>query len=358
MKTFTHLVVLATICLSAISAQAQSISPGNPQTLNYYGGYGHRIYVQSFTFKANVNLGGQFALLRTVQIDEFGNWNNYLDLDALTAPIYTSGIDEFTVPLPSQNSWHLRVHYRYLADPDGNGPINIGDDAVPLTVIGPIQPKTDPNTHITAMDIYGSSGQYVDIEVMTGVYTEVEQGGENFDTHLILEVRNMSLGTPGVGVVVWYDSSWVNPIAMNGQHIEPYFIYLLTGGEICATARLRYSHDGPGNSADFVGRLVSQSATICDVSCGDISTGVEEDEGLAPCELRMFPNPATDQVTIEGFKQNLPIVIHASNGQLIRPASPMPTGEQMVVDVSDLAAGMYSLQQEGAKGCQFIVVKQ
>ena len=77
------------------------------------------------------------------------------------------------------------------------------------------------------------------------------------------------------GNVVWYDSTSINPV---GSPImtRPYQIYLFEPAPLCVTARVRYSHDGPGYS-DFTGVLVGTTAGNNCVNW-DFNTGEAEKE--------------------------------------------------------------------------------
>lgn len=258
MKTLkTFLLGLAT--LFATIVVAQSVSPGYPLTTDIHGGYGHTIFVESFTFKANVDLGGQFALYRTVEIDQFGSWSDYEQVDSLGQTISSDGIDEFTVR--SADIYFLRVHYRYLQNGDG---YSIGDDAVTPIEVGPIQVKLPLGLAVTYMEV---NGAYLDVQVETRRHVVP---ATPFDAELVLEVRNMDFGN-----VIWYDSTAINPVGSPFM-TRSYQIYLFQPAPLCVTARVRYSHDGPGYS-DFTGVLVGTTAGNNCVNW-DFNTGGAEEE--------------------------------------------------------------------------------
>ncbi len=82
-----------------------------------------------------------------------------------------------------------------------------------------------------------------------------------------------------------------------------------------------------------------------------LSTSVSDEPSAQPCKIRLWPNPATEMVTIEGFAPGLPLEIYGPLGQLVqkRPAS-------ATLDVSGLASGSYSLRQADGRGCTFVKI--
>lgn len=328
MKIFKYLVALVAVFFSLNTSVAQSVSPGF-QAVGIYNGFGHCILPESFTFKGDVDLGGQFALLRTVEVDYFGTWNNYQELSWLSSPITTSGIDQFVVPLGTTLSSWVRVHYRYLQDPDGMGPLNAGDDAILPIEIGPIQAKPETEIEITDMDIFGP---YLYVDVYTNRYVEPLPGGNPFDAHLVLEVRNQSIG----GAVVWYDSSWVNP-AGTPFMTKSYTIYLLAPGEICVTARMRYSHDGPGYS-DFTGELVG--ATTGNNCEWYISTTVS-DVATEVCYIKNVYG----EMTIVGAPSTASAFVYSVEGKEVGSFS-----ASEAYQTTDLTPGVYIIRVQGDAG--------
>lgn len=325
MKTFRTLIAIAAVFFFNC-ARAQSISPGFQSS--YFGGYAHLIDGESITLDVDVDLDGQFGLLRTVETKEFGSWNDFTEIGWLSQPIYVSGDDEFTVPISAQAvSWAVRVHYRYLQDPDGSGPLNIGDDAVVPLTLDPIQPKPDPDPEVVGMVI---NGPYLSVDVSS--YRHVSS--TDFAAELVLEVRNTD-----IGAVVWYDSTAINP-AGSVSFVRSYYIYLLYPGQVCVTARLRYSHNGPGYH-DFQGVLVGETDGNNCLPFNGIPTGISDEQG-SEATVSVYPNPATSQVTISGFAPDEPLIVFDPTGRTIRRVAPGTT----TMDVSGLAAGTYVLRSE------------
>lgn len=199
--------------------------------------FGHYIFPMSFTVMANIDMGDEVSLYRTIdiQVDQFLQpWNELSEMNQL---INSSGSDHFTVPLPSGGGWNLKLHYRYTSDPDGSGPLNAGDDAVPPKIISSLQ-AVNLETTISLMEIYEP---YLDVGVTTNRY----DGGVEYYAVLVLEVLNTT-----TGVMTHYIETDVNP-AGTWQFTKMYNdLYLFDPGVYCVTARYVYSHLWAGLS-DF-----------------------------------------------------------------------------------------------------------
>jgi hypothetical protein len=337
----SKLVIVLAAILLGVSAHAQSVSTVFQSDI--YNGWAHRIYPNSLTCQFDVDRGGQASLRRTVDIDQFGVWTDASEVNSLNHVINVNGVDSFEVCFPNMNSWYARVHYRYTVDPDGNGPLHNNDDAVPVVEIGPIHPKPAPNPMITEMQI-DHDLHYLNLTFETGRYVEI---GTPYDAEYVLEVVNTDLNT-----VAYYDSVSINPAGSPTMYKEYHDeIYLTDPGWYCVRVRIRFSHDGPGYS-DFTGILVAQTnGNNCEYFEG-ISTSVSQQPDTKPCQLRVWPNPATDQMTVEGFDPSQSFEIVNVDGQVVQvvPAS-------STVNVSELASGGYLMRQaHDGRACRFVKV--
>ena len=73
--------------------------------------------------------------------------------------------------------------------------------------------------------------------------------------------------------------------------------------------------------------------------------------------LQVFPNPATNMISLKGLQSNGIFKIMASDGKLVKQIS--VTASSMLVDISTLAKGMYILQYNNEeKTAQIKIIKQ
>lgn len=242
-KTDNNMKVLKLFLVAILMAWAQFLNAQPALEGDAYSTqhdhFGHHIFPMSFTVMANIDMGNEVSLYRTIDIQvnlPLQPWNELSEINQL---ITSSGSDHFTVPLPLGGGWgwNLKLHYRYTSDPDGSGPLNAGDDAVPPKIISSLQ-SVNLETIISSMEIYGP---YLDVEVTTNRY----DGGVEYYAVLVLEVLNTT-----TGVMTHYIQTDVNP-AGTWQFTKTYNdLYLFEPGVYCVTARYIYSHLWAGLS-DF-----------------------------------------------------------------------------------------------------------
>ncbi len=339
MKSFQPFLAICTIAVCA-AVNAQTVTTVNVS--NLYGGYGHVRDSLSFTIRMNVtDLGNQTCLVRSVDVDPFGTWTDPIqDVALSTVPL---GIHEFNVPLTSGAvSYELTLHYRYISDPDGPGGANAGDDIPGYPkIISDVQPKANPNIHFEEFWIIGN---YLHIELETGRYVDPQPGGTEFYADILFDLLDDN------GFVAWNDLSNVNP-AGYPTLTKTYDIWLglLPPGLYCPRARLLYSHDGPGNSYDFIDHVVDETDPVCDDWVG-ISTDTSELTAEGMGDISLYPNPTSDQIKLGNLEINKNLEVCDARGRMIRTL--LPSAASIAHDVSDLAAGIYMVKQ-GGRICRF-----
>lgn len=325
------------------NAHGQSVTPGFQDPIN--GGWMHSQMPKSGLFRGNLNMGPLSLVARTVEVKpQTDPGDAWVPLNGLLAYITASGVDQFNVSvagLVGNYSW-FDVRITYTSGPNGWTQVivinNVRSRQVPQLQIG------DNNNGLYLI------GYTLHVPVLA---TNYASGEPNYDSRVVLDYESAP------GVWTYYDHYDQNG-AIGNLDGETFEVFLpgppaMPSPMLCFRLTLQIKHQHQAGYSDFGWTDVAQTNGMNCFEWQGLSTGgVDDDGGLAPCELRMFPNPAMDLVTVEGFKPNIAIFIHTVNGQFIRPASNMPSGEQLVVDVSDLAIGAYLLQQDGAKPCRFV----
>lgn len=295
MRTFKPFLLAFMAILSTLFASAQQITPG--YQANVYGGYGHAIYGQSFTYRGIVDTGNQPCVIRSVEkspTSPFYQWTDELSLLQLGV---VNGPDSFSYDFGNNGVWVLKVRYRYQFDPDGPGGFNVGDDAVPPIIINPpIQLRPDPNPDFLYMEINGSN-----LDVL--VKTRRHVNSPIYDAELVFDLVNTD-----IGMTVHYDSTAIDPVGPDSM-VRAYQVYLpiVPAGELCGTVRLRFSHDGPGNSADFYGVKVGESIPVCIYWSG---------VGMSACELSINQSGYGFSVSVNGSASGSgQVFVHTLLGQ-------------------------------------------
>lgn len=338
MKFLKHfLIAFVVILLAPTMVLAQSITPANQDPI--YQQWGHVIQERSFTFEANVDMGGLTLMARTVERAHSDNPTDWIPIpampgvpEAMLQYFTVNGLDSVQIPVPYHSgSWNFRITY---SAPGG---------WCYVIVIEQVEVKAPATASVHDPYINGLTLHFNTIVTRYNA----NESGQFWAYERILLYSD--------GVLA---DSIIYQVSSAGDYNEwENFTFNLTWvppGLLCIKVELYYWHENDGQS-DFGPQLIVSSPGNNCVPWAGLSTGgVCEAVELVPCELRMFPNPASSLVTVEGFKPNVSIMILATNGQIIRSASTTPSGDQLVIDVSDLAVGAYSLQQEGAKGCQFV----
>lgn len=339
MKILKLLIAYVAILFTVNTVNAQSVTPVNQDPI--YGGWMHSIMPQSGTFKGNVNLGGLPGVVRTVEVKPSTMPGDaWVPLNGLLAYIATSGVDQFLVSvagLQGNYSW-FDARITYTSGPNG---------WTQVIIVNSVRTRSVPQLYIEELNCIGYT-LWVDTWV-----TRYNATDYNYQARMDLEYES----SPGVWTV--HTSHSISPAGaqVDGESI-PVFLPgppPMPSPLLCFRLRLWFRHWHQAGYSDFGWTLIAEtSGNNCYEWAGISTGGVDDSGGLAPCELRMFPNPATDLVTVEGFQQRLPITVYSVDGQLIRPVSTSPSGDNVVVDVSDLSAGGYLLQQEGARPCRFV----
>lgn len=327
------LIAFVVVCF-AQRAQAQSITPANQDPI--YQQWGHVIQGHSFTFEANVDMGSLPLIGRTVERAHSDNPTDWVLIPGVPQGMFqtftVNGLDSIEIPVPYHSgSWNFRITY---SAPGG---------WCYIIVIEQVEVKPIPTASVHDPYINGTTLHFNTIVTRYNA----NESGQYWAYERILLYSD--------GVLA---DSIIYQVSSAGDFNEwENFTFNLTwvpAGLLCIKVELYYWHENDGQSDFGPQKIASSPGNNCVPWAGLSTGGVCEVAPLVPCELRMFPNPANSVVTVEGFKPNVPIMILATNDQIIRSASAMPSGDQLVIDVSDLAVGAYSLQQEGAKGCQFV----
>ncbi len=231
---------LVAVILIATRAFAQAPSfEGGFQSLSN-DGFGHQKYIASFTVRADVDLGSESEIGRTVDTYYFGG---PITDDVLPPHLITSdGADEFTVNFDpaTLGYWqYVVLHYRYVGGPDDSQDIPGSPH-----VIGPLNIMGDPNPQISEFELNGS---YLDATVHYDRFI----GGPEYSSDRVLDLTNTDLGINAV-----YDSTEIDD--GSGPATTEYHKYLgfEQPGWICGQFRIRHSQNGPGFH-DFQGELVA-----------------------------------------------------------------------------------------------------
>lgn len=240
------LIVFATILLVPLT-RAQSVNTVYQSLL--HNSWGHVIHPMSFTFKANLDLGGLSSVVRTV---ERSPWNSAEWEPILLQTFYSNTIDQFDVPFPYEGiAWDIRVTYA-------------GDGWTRTIEVNDI--NVEPVAEIIITDIY-VNGFYLYVTTTATRYnsTEIEYQADE-------EIQIYSSGN----YVATLEHSIPSAGMPTETHTFSYFLAEVPAGELCVTGRLLYSHHSPAGFSDFSNVLLATTnGSHCTSEWQGIPTGIE-----------------------------------------------------------------------------------
>lgn len=347
MKSLQHLIAYAAIFCASL-AHGQSVdSLYNDPT---YGKWGHPIRPQSFTFEGDVTYAGA-TILRSVLIHPVAtagnNWFPPTNLGGLIQYINASVVDSFDVGFPATHAfWDIEI--TYTTGQNGWTKVihisNVPSRQFPTLQIG------DNNNGLYRI------GYTLYVPVLA---TNYASGQANYDSKVVLEYESAP------GVWTYYDEYEQNGAIgdLDGEEFEVELLGppAMPAPLVCLRLTLYIRHYHQGGYSDIVWTKIAQTNGINCFEWEGLSTGVDGPNGPEPCCLKINPNLIEDGVLrVSGFVPDQPLRIFSLNGQFVRLLAQMPVGDLMTVDVSDLAAGEYLLQQvpedesKWALACKFV----
>lgn len=141
-------------------------------------------------------------------------------------------------------------------------------------------------------------------------------------------ITHKAAGTAGTGAKTW-TFDWIAPAAGSGNFTF-YGAFVLANGN-------------NANSGDQV-RLSTLAVTEA------LATGVEEE--LTADNISIYPNPATDQITINAIAgmQQADVTVTDLSGRTVRTINGASFDQNQIIDLAGLPKGMYVLRISSEKG--------
>lgn len=155
-----------------------------------------------------------------------------------------------------------------------------------------------------------------------------------------------------------FDGSWASLNGVTGPDTNNFILLgqFTTDGvfEVALNVQIRQEGGGPETVERYVwdnpgdNEILFTGLALIDSSCLSVSTSTEEFVDLSN-ELDVFPNPASEQITIslsdvEDYASEKVYTLRSVTGAVMRSGE--ITGDMIRVDVADLTPGMYLLTVE------------
>ncbi|HLW31619.1 MAG TPA: T9SS type A sorting domain-containing protein, partial [Aequorivita sp.] len=112
-------------------------------------------------------------------------------------------------------------------------------------------------------------------------------------------------------------------------------------------AALPFGNPIPTNALDFLKYDGQDFLYFATISCGALST-----DNFEETHISVFPNPATDFISIGNLNENKTFIIYDISGKKLLEKELSATNNQ--IDISQLATGTYFLKNGSGAGVRLI----